>query len=142
MTIQILSAIVVLNALALIALWRDVERRRPKPNKEFLRSLLESTPIEPAHTAPSSIGNDQASDWGILDEDRVFFRDFEHFSSVLNSWLEHESPWRVQELPDTELKLDGSDSPCYGRRYAIYHNQARLGTLEIRASLAPRYTTE
>jgi len=40
-------------------------------------------------------------------------------------------PWRLQELPDAELSLDVSDSPTHGRRYAIFHNQERVGTLEV-----------
>jgi hypothetical protein len=40
-------------------------------------------------------------------------------------------PWRLQELPDTHLKLRFSDSPSFGRSYAIFYNQVRLGALEI-----------
>jgi hypothetical protein len=42
--------------------------------------------------------------------------------------------WRRQELSDTGLRLDHPDSPSYGRRYEIYHNQVRVGELEVSAS--------
>ncbi len=50
------------------------------------------------------------------------------------------SPWRLQELPDTELKVAHSDQPSFGRRYEIFHNQVRVGILELSAGY--RYTAE
>jgi hypothetical protein len=42
----------------------------------------------------------------------------------------------LQELADTELRLGFHDSPTYGRRYEIYHNQVRAGSLELQTSYA------
>ena len=39
--------------------------------------------------------------------------------------------WRLQELPDTERKHVLSDTPQFGRRYDVFYNQVRLGTLEV-----------
>jgi hypothetical protein len=64
-------------------------------------------------------------------------RPFAEFANVVNWWLADKysaRPWRLQELPEVDLRLLGNfDGPTYGRSYAIFHNQARLGTLEIRS---------
>jgi hypothetical protein len=82
---------------------------------------------------PNSIGEG----WGVYDQDQKFFADFEYFADVVNWWFatpDIGGPWRLQELADTELRLGFHDSPTYGRRYDIYHNQVRAGSLELRAS--------
>jgi hypothetical protein len=67
-----------------------------------------------------------------------FFSDFEDFATVVNWWLAdpdiHPSgPWRLQELPESELSnLGGEYQPTYGRRYAVFHNQVRIGLIELR----------
>jgi hypothetical protein len=58
------------------------------------------------------------------------------WSDVVNGRLANPhvgGPWRLQELPDAGLKLGGlsDDSPAYGRRYAVFHNQVELGALEV-----------
>ena len=37
----------------------------------------------------------------------------------------------MQELPDTELTLHFSDMPNFGRRYSIFHNQVKVGILDV-----------
>jgi hypothetical protein len=63
---------------------------------------------------------------------------FATFADVLNHWLAGDedeprrNPWRVQELPDPELRILGPhDAPAYGRRYDIFYNQIKVGDLEI-----------
>jgi hypothetical protein len=57
----------------------------------------------------------------------------EDFADVINWWLadpnvHQDGPWRLQELQDPELrKLGPVDQPDYGRRYAIFYNQVRVG---------------
>jgi hypothetical protein len=133
MSFNVLVVIVVLNALATITLWRDAERKPERLKKRFIKALLGSKPIEPKHRQPKTIGEG----WGVHDEDRKFFRDFADFAEVVNWWFSDPhvgESWRLQELPDTQLKLERDDSPTYGRRYEIYHNQARVGDLEVSAS--------
>jgi hypothetical protein len=65
-----------------------------------------------------------------------FFSDFAEFANVVNWWLASPhvgGPWRLQELPKADLSLHGNfdSGPVYGRSYAIFHNQQRLGILEI-----------
>jgi hypothetical protein len=133
MSFNVLVVIVVLNALATIALWRDAARKPERLKKRFIKALLESEPIEPKHRQPKTIGEG----WGVDDQDRKFFTDFADFADVAN-WRFSDphvgEPWRLQELPDTGLKLDFSDSPSYGRRYDIYHNQVQVGKLELSAT--------
>src|SRR5829696_6832529 len=53
---------------------------------------------------------------GIAREARRPTRDFDEFADVLNSWLsrdQNSAPWRVQELPETELTL--TPSGFFGR---------------------------
>jgi len=66
----------------------------------------------------------------------VFFADFADFANVVNWWLADEhvgSRWRLQELPETELSLHGvfDYGPTFGRSYAVFYNQVRLGALEV-----------
>jgi hypothetical protein len=50
-----------------------------------------------------------------------FFSDFEDFANVVNWWLADpdvhpDNPWRLQELPKSELlKLGDPEYPTYGR---------------------------
>jgi hypothetical protein len=76
------------------------------------------------------------------DDDRRFFADFAEFADVVNWWLVDDgSRWRLQELPDGDLRLvDFSAGPIYGRCYDIFHNQIKLGRLEIRPG--PRYSAD
>lgn len=141
MSFEVLIALVFLNLAATVMLWREAARKPPKPKKKFISALLHSKPIAPKHELPKIIGEDFPS--LVTEEDRLFFDDFTDFSAVVNWWLADDyvgGPWRLQELPGTELKLDFSDMPDFGRRYAIFHNQISVGTLEVSPSF--RYNTE
>lgn len=125
---DVLTIIVFLNVIATIALWREAARKPPKPKKKFIAALLRSEPIVPKHQPPNP------EEWLSLmtKEDRSFFDDFADFAAVVNWWLAVHSSWRLQELPETELSLGGiSDEPHFGRCYAVFRNQIRLGKLEV-----------
>jgi hypothetical protein len=104
----------------------------PKPKKKFINSLVRGGPITPKHEAPKDIGGEYKS---LVDEDdRRLFSDFREFADVVNAWLADEhvgGPWRLQELPTTEITLTRSDSPRFGRCYSVFHNQVKVGRLEI-----------
>jgi hypothetical protein len=56
------------------------------------------------------------------------------FADVVNWWFADEhvgTDWRLQELPDTELRQNVSDMPQFGRGYDVFYNQVRIGTLEV-----------
>jgi hypothetical protein len=127
MSLNVLVVIVVLNVLATIALWRGAARKEPFLKKKFINALWYSQPIEPKHRQPEIIGE------GWKDQDRKFFADFADFAEVMNWWFADaeidENDWRLQELPDIKLKHEG-----FGRRYEVYHNQVRVGELEVSPS--------
>ena len=135
MSFEVLITLVFLNLAATIMLWREAARKPQKLKKKFVTALLNSTPIAAKHEPPKNFDEDFPS--LVTESDRLFFEDFTDFGAVVNWWLADEcvgGPWRLQELPDTELKLDLSDSPDFGRRCAIFHNQVRVGTLEVSPS--------
>jgi hypothetical protein len=108
-----------------------------KAQKEIPRPLV----AKQAYRAKASAAHSYRR--GLGNTKLQFFDDFEDFANVVNWWLadrDHEGPWRLQELPDTELKLVFSDMPDFGRRYDIFHQQVRIGTLEV--SPNPRYSFE
>jgi hypothetical protein len=116
-------------------LWQE-SRRGPK--RKFLRKLQDSKPITPKHSPPVRAGGADPIGLFIRDADKQFFADFATFADVLNHWLAGDedeprrNPWRVQELPDPELRILGPhDAPAYGRRYDIFYNQIKVGDLEI-----------
>jgi hypothetical protein len=142
MSFEVLAIIVFLNLGATITLWQQAARRPDKLKKKFLASLRDSKPIVPNHQRPKDIG----FSFGVREErGRAFFRDFLDFGVVVNRWFAEDNyfgtnPWRLQELPDTELKLGYQDSPASGRCYDIFYNQVRLGRLEV--SPDSYYSTE
>jgi hypothetical protein len=137
MNYDILAIIVVLNVLATFSLWRKVATKSsigPRLNEKAAAALWRSDPIVPKHDPPKVTGGNFSSFAG--DDDRLFFADFKDFADVVNWWLADEftaSPFRLQDLPDGDLRLnvDPSHGPTIGRCYAIYFNQTRVGRLEI-----------
>jgi hypothetical protein len=132
-TFETLEFIVFLNVIATIVLWRRAARRPEKLKRKFRNRLWRSKPIIPKHQPPPPLEKGYAVGEGTLQ----FFSDFEDFGDVVNSWLTdpyvhpHNSPWRLQELPKSELSLWAGDGPNYGRTYAVFHNQVSVGEIEI-----------
>jgi hypothetical protein len=130
---QILTIVVFANAIATITLWQKAARRPEKLKRKFRKRLWNSKPIIPKHQPPPPLERGYAVGEGTLQ----FFSDFEDFGDVVNSWLTdpyvhpHNSPWRLQELPKSDLSLWAGDTPNYGRTYAVFHNQVRIGEIEI-----------
>lgn len=137
MSYEVLIIIVVINALATLSMWRKLaskSSRGPTLNKKAATALWRSDPIVPKHDPPRIVGGKFSS---LADEeDRRFFADFKDFADVVNWWLSDEhtaSQFRLQDLPDGDVRLHpGSHSgPILGRCFAIYHNQTRVGRLEV-----------
>jgi hypothetical protein len=114
-----LPTIVVANAIVTFGLWRTAAklsrtavRKPPQPKKAFL-STLQSKPIEPKRVKQNPLPNYAG------DTAKQLCRDFADFGAVVNWWLSDEhvgSRWRLQELPDAELRLGGIDGPALGTR--------------------------
>lgn len=140
-TFEILTFIVLVNVVATIELWRRAARRPEKLDKKFLKRVFDTRPITPKHETPPPLKMGYAAG----EKELQFFSDFAEFANVVNWWLGEEynaRPWRLQELPEVDLSLHGDFryGPRYGRSYAIFHNQERLGTLEI--SPGTQYSAE
>ncbi len=136
MAFEIIVVIVFINAMATIALWQAAARKPEKLKKKFFNALLHSDPIVPKHRPPKAIGEGFES--LVREGHQKFFEDFEDFADVVNWWFADEyvgTRWRLQELPDTILKHDMSDMPNFGRRYEVFYNQVRVGTLEVSPDL-------
>jgi hypothetical protein len=146
---QILTIVIFANTIATISLWQTAARRPEKLRKKFLNRFWRSKPITPKHEPPP-LEVDTPGVFGKKKETELmqFFSDFKDFANVVNEWLAHPdlhppegSPWRLQDLPKTELlNLWGGGGPTYGRCYAVFHNQIRLGEIEIRPDSG--YSTE
>lgn len=132
---QILTIIVFLNAAASIELWRRAARRPEKLKREFRNRLWWGKPITPKHEPPPRL----ETGMGVRNPEQ-FSSDFEDFANVINWHLVDWAPWRLQELPTFELSKLARSSPAYGRRYAVFHNQARVGEIELEPDY--RYSTE
>jgi hypothetical protein len=139
MSFDFLTIVVIVNALATFVLWS--ERRPEKIKKKFRKQLYDTKPIAPKHQPPKEIGGKFES--LVREENRAFFADFADFANTVNWWLADEyvqSRWRLQELPETELHLPMAFSgyepqgPTFGRSYAVFYNQVRLGALEVTPS--------
>lgn len=124
-----LIVLVVMNLLLTSYLWQQTRRG---PKRKFRRALESGGPITPKHARPAEI----AKGWGVSDSDLQFFEDFDLFGDALNRVLKDEDePWRVQELSNTEISGLDDDSPRYGRRYEVFYNQYKLGTLQVYAGV-------
>jgi hypothetical protein len=143
MTFETLVNIIVFVNLALtIGLLQTAVRRPEKLKRKFRKRLWQSKPINPKHEPPPPLKKGL-----FVDETKLqFFSDFEDFADVVNSWLTasydhpHGGPWRLQQLPRSDLLWLDTGQPTYGRAYAVFHNQVSVGEIEIRP--LPQYSTQ
>lgn len=146
MSYEVLVAIVAINAIVTLSLWRMMATKASRPaglNKKAAKALWHSDPILPRHDPPKAVGGKLPSLHD--DVDRTFFEDFRDFADVVNWFLADKyvgSRFRLQELPDGNVRLntDHDSGPVAGRCFAVYYNQTRVGRLEIRPHF-PEYTT-
>jgi hypothetical protein len=143
MSYEVLTTIVVINAIVTFWLWRQVAiktNRRPRLKEKAAKALWDSDPIVPRHDPPKAAGSGFSS--LVCNADKVFFADFKEFANNVNTWLASwDCCFRLQELPDGIVRLNSDDAgPLPGRCFALYYNQTRLGKLEISPSY--EYTSE
>jgi hypothetical protein len=115
----------------------ELKRKGGKSEREAKQedNIRVGAPIEPKHANP------KLKRWGITESLRRFFADFDRFGVITNGWPPiTDSPWRLQELENTRLRTFNDDSPKYGRRYDLFYNQQRVGSVEIADT--PDYITE
>jgi hypothetical protein len=148
MSNEVLIAIVAINAVVTLSLWRMMATKASRPaglSKKAAKALWHSDPIVPRHDPPKAVGGDFLS--RLRDADRTFFGDFKEFADVVNWWFADEyvgSRFRLQDLPDSDVRLNipFDSGPMFGRCFAVYYNQTRIGRLEMHPSYFPDYTTE
>jgi hypothetical protein len=135
MNYDLLAILVVITAWATFVLWHKTNRPKFKQlKKKFRKALWERNPIEPKHNKPrfEPLSNSRN------DAEAKFFYDFDDFADVMNWYLAdadiNSSPWwRLQDLPDTDVGT-AETGPIFGRTYEVFHNQAKVGKLEIHGS--------
>ena len=146
MSYEVLTLIVVINAIMTISLWwrsgegavRNKSTNRPRLKKKAAKALWDSDPIVPRHNPPNvSFGELHGL---ARDSDERFFADFKDFADIVNWQLgeESKSHFRLQDLPDVDLDLDmlvslnvDFSDPTLGRSFAIYYNQTEVGRLQV-----------
>jgi hypothetical protein len=143
MSYELLVAIVAINAIVTLSLWRMIATKASRPaglNKKAAKALWHSDPITPRHDPPKVHSGRFSSLHS--DKDQAFFLDFQEFADVVNRRLATlESRFRLQELPEDHLRLNlPDDQPAFGRSFAIYYNQTPVGRLEISPGFP--YTTQ
>jgi hypothetical protein len=113
-----------LGAWIILNIWQRRHEQPDTPSKEYRDKLLRGKPLEVKHAIPKL----KQDGWGIDDSLRQFFHDFDWFGVIANDWDPiKESPWRLQELDNTELHTLSYDSPRYGRQYHIFYNAEHVG---------------
>ncbi len=126
-----------LGAWIVLTFWQSRNEQPDRPSKEYRDKLLRGKPLEVKHAIPKL----EQEGWGIDDSLRQFFHDFDWFGVIANDWVMiKESPWRLQETEQTELRRLGFESPVYGRQYHVFYNQERVGHLEVTDYM--EYTSE
>ena len=130
--ILIVVTIIFFVVLNLSLTWRLLSLRVvAQPNKpKHFSALMFGDPIEPTTIT------DEKFSLKTTDKERSFYSDFADFSAIINtmSWGQFKrNPWRLQELPDTELNPTSFDR-SFKRHYDIFYNRARVGKIEISPS--------
>jgi len=82
----------------------------------------------PKHRQPATLIEGGAIASWINEAHEIHFDDFRWFGALLNLRLSH--PWSVEELPETNLR--GYDGPEIGRRYQVWFNACKIGTIQVK----------
>jgi hypothetical protein len=133
MSNEVLIAIVAINAVVTLSLWRMMATKANRPaglNKKAAKALWHSDPIVPRHDPPKVMGSNFSS--AFRDLNMAFFDDFREFADVVNWWFADKyvpSRFRLQDLPDSDVRLNiHYDGPVAGRCFAVY--RAGSGNLD------------
>ena len=105
----------------------EIEQRVIKPDYNGILKLLQGPRHVPQHTQPESLIAGGASPSRITAAQQIVFEDFEWFAAALNMWLQDD--WTLEELNDTNVR--GYDAPESGRRYRVWFNECKVGTIQV-----------
>jgi hypothetical protein len=82
---------------------------------------------KPKHEQPTSLIDGGAVSSFINAAHEVLFDDFRWFGALLNQHVAE--AWAIEELNDTSVR--GLDGPEVGRRYRVYYNSCKMGTIQV-----------
>jgi hypothetical protein len=106
------------------------ERVLHKDYDAIKKEIEEGERHVPQHKQPKALAENGVKSY-VNKADEIVFEDFKWFGSMLNR--EIADAWAVEEMEDTEQRELGAEAPEYGRRYQIYYNSRKMGTLQVRA---------
>jgi hypothetical protein len=102
---------------------------------KFLEDLRNGKRKPPQHVIPRNLTENGQECYGAESYDFQFFDEFHFFGEVANLMGLDQGPWSVHEVPETEIGWQlGYDSPQYGRKYEVWYNRLKAGTLAIAAA--------
>jgi hypothetical protein len=102
---------------------------------KFLEELRNGKRKPPQHVMPRNLTEDGQERYGAEKHDFQFFDEFRFFGEIANLMGLDQDPWSVHEVAETEVGFElGYDSPQYGRKYEIWYNHLKAGSLAIAAA--------
>ncbi|MEO5326185.1 hypothetical protein PV773_22985 [Mesorhizobium sp. CC13] len=105
-----------------------LEERVIQKDYSGIKALIEEGKRHrPQHQQPKSLVEGGAVKSFITAAHEVLFEDFRWFGATLNQHIAE--PWAVEELNDTDVR--GIEGPEVGRRYQVYYNACRMGTMQV-----------
>lgn len=125
--ISILAVYVMILTFSVERRLVQVEERVIKPDYIGIIELLQGPRHQPQHKQPKSLVAGGAPATLITSADQILFEDFEWFAAVLNRRFY--SAWAVEELDDTNIR--GYEGPETGRRYRVWYNACKVGTIQV-----------
>lgn len=106
------------------------ERVLHKDYDAIKKDIEEGERHVPQHKQPTELAKGGVKSY-VHKADEILFEDFRWFGTMLNR--EIAEPWAIEEMEDTSLRELGSEAPEYGRRYQVYYNSRKMGTVQVRA---------
>ncbi len=93
----------------------------------IIKQIEEGDRHLPEHQQPASLVAGGAIESWINSSHQILFEDFRWFAAVMNRHLA--DAWVIEELNDTSVR--GIDGPDIGRRYQVWYNACKMGTLQV-----------
>ncbi|MBX3579777.1 MAG: hypothetical protein KF723_21445 [Rhizobiaceae bacterium] len=93
----------------------------------IIAAIEEGDRHKPLHKQPKSLIEGGAVPSFITVAHQVLFDDFRWFGAAMNQNVAE--AWSIEELNDTDVR--GVESPEVGRRYQVYYNACKMGTMQV-----------
>lgn len=99
----------------------------------IIAAIQEGERHVPQHQQPASLAAGGAVKSFITPAHELLFEDFRWFGAVMNQHVAE--PWSIEELNGTDVRDWLADGPVVGRRYQVYYNACRMGTVQVTVDL-------